>query len=62
MSREMGTIKQLLERLLVLQALTTTKGDTAVEERDPEQQAAMTTTRGKAASRRRTNSHEVPLS
>ena len=62
MSQEIGIIKQLLERLLVPQALTMTKGDTAVEERRTEQQAAKTTTRGKVASGRRTNSQQVPQS
>ena len=59
MSQEIGTIKQLLERLLVPRAPRTTKGDTAVEERRVEQQAAKTTMCGKAASRRRTNSQQV---
>ena len=49
MSQEIGTIKQLLEGLLVSRALVMTKGDTAVEERRVEQQAATTTTRGKVA-------------
>ena len=37
MSQEIGTIKQLLERLLIPRAPTTTKGDTAVEERCADQ-------------------------
>ena len=60
MSQEIGTIKQLLERLLVPRAPATTRGDIAVEERRTEQQAAKTTTCGKAASGRRMNSHQVP--
>ena len=62
MSQEMSSIKGLLERLLVLQALTMTRGDAAVEERRTEQQAARTTTRGKAASGHRTNSQQIPQS
>ena len=62
MSQEIGTIKQLLERLLVPWAPTTTKGDTAVEERRAEQQVAKTTTRGKATSGHCTNSQQVPQS
>ena len=60
MSQEIGIIKQLFQRLLVPRALTTTKGDTAVEERRAEQQAAKITTHGKAASGRRTNSQQLP--
>ena len=56
MSQEIGTTKELLERLFVPQALMTTRGDNAVEERRTEQQAAKTTTRGKVASGRLTNS------
>ena len=56
MSQEISTIKELLKRLFVPQAPTTMKGDNAVEERCTEQQAAETTTRGKAASGCRTNS------
>ena len=56
MSQEISTIKGLLERLFVPQAPTTTRGDVTVEERRTEQQAALTTTRGKVASGRRTNS------
>ena len=37
MSQEIGTIKQLLERLLVLRAPTTTRVDTTVEEQRTEQ-------------------------
>ena len=55
MSQEMSTIKGLLERLFVPQALTMTKGDVAVEKRRTEQQATKTTTRGKVALGRRTN-------
>ena len=33
MSQEIGTIKELLKRLFVPQASTTTRGDNAVEER-----------------------------
>ena len=36
MSQEIGTIKQLLERLLVPRAPATAKGDTAIEERRAE--------------------------
>ena len=62
MSQEIGTIKELLERLFVPQASTTTKGDNAIEERRAEQQAAKTTMRGKAASGCRTNSQPAPQS
>ena len=62
MSQEMSTIKELLERLFVPQAPTTTRGDVAVEERRTEQQAAKTTTHGKVASGRHTNSQQVPQS
>ena len=62
MSQEIGTIKELLERLFVPQAPTTTRGDNAVEERCAKQQAAKTTARGKVASGRRTNSQLVPQS
>ena len=62
MSQEIGTIKQLFERLLIPRAPAMTKGDTAVEERRAEQQAAKTTMRGKAALRHRTNSQQVPQS
>ena len=37
MSQEIGTIKQLLERLLVPRAPTETRGKTAVEEQHAEQ-------------------------
>ena len=60
MSQEIGIIKELIERLFVLQAPTTTRGDNAVEEQCAEQQAAKTTTRGKVASGRRTNSQLAP--
>ena len=60
MSQEIGTIKELLERLFVPQAPTTTRGDNAVEEWRTEQQAAKTTTRGKVASGHHTNSQQVP--
>ena len=56
MSQEIGTIKKLLERLLVPRAPTVTKGKTFTEERRAEQQAAKTTTRGKATSGRHANS------
>ena len=56
----MSTIKELLERLFVPQAPTTRRGDVAVEERRTELQAAKTTTRGKVASGRRTNSQQAP--
>ena len=56
MSQEMSTIKELLERLFIPQVPATTRGDNAVEEWRTEQQAAKTTTRGKVASGRRTNS------
>ena len=56
MSQEMSTIKGLLEILFVPQAQTTTRGDVDIEERRAEQQAAKTTTHGKVASGRRTNS------
>ena len=62
MSLEIGIIKQLLERLLVPQALTTTKGVTAVKKWRTEQQAAKPTTRGKVALGRYTNSQQVPQS
>ena len=62
MSQEMSTIKELLEKLFAPQALTTTRGDVAVEERRAKQQAAKTTTCGKVASGRRTNSQQVPQS
>ena len=62
MSQEIGTIKELLERLFIPQPLMTTRGDNAVEERRDEQQAAKTTTRGKVASGSRTNSQLVPQS
>ena len=58
----MSTIKELLERLFVPQALTTTRGDVVAEERRAEQQAAKTTTHGKVASGHRTNSQQVPQS
>ena len=61
-SQESGTIKQLLKKLLDPRAPTKTRGDTAVEEQRAEQQAAKTTTRGKAASGYRTNSQLVPQS
>ena len=60
MSQEIGTIKQLLEGLLVPRAPATKKGDTTVEERRAKQQAAKTTTRGKSALGRCTNSQQVP--
>ena len=60
MSQEMSTIKELLKRLFVPQAPTTTRGDAAIEQRHAEQQAAKTTTRGKVASGRCTNSQQVP--
>ena len=60
MSQEMSSIKGLLERLLVPQAPTMTRGDAAVEERRTEQQAARTTTHGKATSGRHTNSQQIP--
>ena len=60
MSQEIGTTKQLLERLIVLRAATKTRGETAVEERRTEQQVAKTTTRGNAASGRHTNYQQVP--
>ena len=44
MSQEIGTIKELLKRLFVPQASTTTRGDDAVEELCAEQQATKTTT------------------
>ena len=58
----MSNIKGLLERLLVPQASTTTRGDVAVEERGAEQQAAKTTMRGKVASGCRTNLQQAPQS
>ena len=60
MSQEMSNIKGLLERLFVPQVPTTIRGDVAVEKRCIEQQGAKTTTHGKAASGRRTNSQQVP--
>ena len=62
MSQEMSTIKELLERLFVPQAPATTRGDNAMEEQRTEQQAAKTTTCGKVASGRRTNSQQIPQS
>ena len=62
MSQEVGTIKQLHERLLAPRALATTRGDTALEEQCTEQQAAKTTTRGKAALGHHMNSQQVPQS
>ena len=62
MSQEIGTIKELLERLFVPQAPKTTRGDNVVEERRTEQQAAKTNTRGKVASGHHTNSQLVPQS
>ena len=56
MSQKMSTIKGLLERLFVPQAPMTTRSDVAVEERRTEKQVAKTTTHGKVASGRRTNS------
>ena len=61
-SQEIGTIKELLERLFVPQAPATTRGDNVVEERRTKQQAAKTTMRGKVASWLRTNSQQVPQS
>ena len=60
MIQEIGTIKELLERLFIPQAPTTTRGDIVVEERRAEQQAAKTTKLGKAASGLRKNSQQVP--
>ena len=60
MSEEIDTIKQLLEKILVLRAPATKRGDTAVEEQRAEQQAAKTTKYGKEASGRRTNSQQAP--
>ena len=62
MSQEMNTNKELLERSFVPQALATTRGDNIVEEWCTGQQAAKTTTRGKVASGRHTNSQQVPQS
>ena len=62
MSQEIGTIKELLERLFVPQALMKTRGNNAVEEWRTEQQATKTTTRGKVASGHRTNFQLVPQS
>ena len=62
MSQEIGTIKELLQRLFIPQALTITRGDTAAEERRADQQAAKTTTRGKATSGHCMNSQQVPQS
>ena len=53
-------MKQLLKRLLIPRAPLTTKGETVVEEQRTEQQAAKTTTCGKGASGRLTNSQQVP--
>ena len=60
MSQEMSTIKGLLEKLFAPQAPTTTRGGVVVEERRTEHQAAKTTTCGKVASGRRTNSQQIP--
>ena len=62
MSQEIGTIKQLLEKLLVPRAPATTRGDTTVEERRTEQQATKTTMHDKAASGHHMNSPQVPQS
>ena len=60
LSQEIGTIKELLKRLFVPQAPATMRGDNAVEEWCTKQQATKTTTNGKVALGRRTNSQEVP--
>ena len=62
MSQEIGTIKQLLERLLIPRAPTATKGETVVEERRTEQQASKTTVHGKVASGHHANSQQAPHS
>ena len=62
MSQEISTIKQILERLVVPQAPTTTRGETIVKEHYVEQQAAKPTPLGNAASRHRTNSQQLPQS
>ena len=62
MSQEIGPIKELLERLFVPQAPTTTRGDNAVEERRAKHQATKTTTLGKVALGHRTNSQLVSQS
>ena len=62
MSQEIGTIKELLERLFGPPAPTTTRGDNAVEEQRVEQQAAKTTTHGKMTSGCHTNSQLIPQS
>ena len=62
MSQEIGTIKELLKRLFVPQALATTRGDNTMEEQHTEQQAAKTTMHGKVTLGRRANSQQVPQS
>ena len=62
MNQKIGTIKELLKRFFIPQAPTTTRGDIIVEERHAQQQAAKTTTHGKAALGRRMNSQQVPQS
>ena len=62
MSQEMSTINGLLERLFAPQAPMTTRGGVAVEERCTKHQVAKTTTCGKMASGRCTNSQQVPQS
>ena len=62
MSQEIGTIKQLLERLLVPRALMATRGEIIIEEQPTEQQSAKTTVSGKVASGHRANSQQVPRS
>ena len=56
MSQEIGMINELLKRLFIPQAPTTTRGDNVVEEWRTKQQAAKTTTHGKVSSGHRTNS------
>ena len=62
MSQEIGTIKQLLKRLLIPRAPTATRGEAAIEERRAEQQASKTSTLSRAASGLHENSHQVPRS
>ena len=62
MSQEIGIIKQLLERLLIPRASTTTRCETAIKEWCAEQQVTKTTMRGKVTSERRANFQQVPHS
>ena len=60
MSQEIGTINQLLKRLIIPRAPKITKGETAIEGQRAKQQAAKTTMCGNAASGHHTDSQQVP--